>query len=114
MKRLARGLPDERLISDPSPALRSLILNDFEAICQRLREDFERKNSIREACLARSREVVRASANAIRHIHRGDAAGARALLEEALKAVAEMKDQSADYNDIYVAGYVHDAQKEFA
>ena len=88
-------------------------MNDLEVICTRLREDFDRKNAVRESCLARSREVVRASANAIRHIHRGDAEGAQSLIDAARGAVEEMKAQSAGYGDIYVSGYVQDAQKEF-
>jgi translin len=88
-------------------------LKDVEAICSRLREDFEQKNGVREACLARSREVVRASANAIRHIHRGDMPGAEGLLKQAREAVAEMKTQSLGYGDVYGSGYVQDAQKEY-
>ena len=88
-------------------------MNDVEAICSRLRERFEEKNAVRENCLARSREIVRASANAIRHIHRGDGTGAQALLEEARRAVEEVKDRSVGFADIYVSGYMQDAQKEY-
>jgi translin len=88
-------------------------LNDVEAICTRLREEFEKKNRVRELCLARSREVVRASANAIRHIHRGDADGAQGLIHQAGKSVAEMRVESAGYGDVYFSGYVQDAQKEY-
>jgi translin len=88
-------------------------LNDVETICLRLREEFERKNAVRETCLAKSREVVRASANAIRHIHRGDSDGARSLLEQARQAVEEMKAQAAGFGGVYYAGYVHDSQKEY-
>lgn len=88
-------------------------VNDVDAICSRLREDFEKKNAVRETCLARSREIVRASANAIRHIHRGDAEGAQALLRDARSAVEEVKTKAVDYPDIYVSGYMQDAQKEY-
>lgn len=88
-------------------------MNDVEAICTRLRETFEKKNAVRENCLARSREIVRNSANAIRHIHRGDREGAHALLADTRRAVEEVKAQAAGYADIYVSGYVQDAQKEY-
>lgn len=88
-------------------------MNDVEAICSRLRETFEKKNAVRENCLARSREIVRASANAIRHIHRGDTGGAQALLHDARTAVEEVRNQAVDYPDIYVSGYMQDAQKEY-
>lgn len=40
--------------------------------------------------------------------------GARALLSEAASAVRQMRDTAAAYGDILYAGYVLDAQKEFA
>ena len=89
-------------------------LNDIESICSRLREDFDRKNGVRELCLARSREEVRASANAIRHIHRGDTEGAGELLAQAHVAIADMRNEASPFKDVYVSGYVHDAQKEYA
>jgi translin len=88
-------------------------VNDVEAICSRLREVFEKKNAVRENCLARSREIVRTSANAIRHAHRGDTDGARGLIDGARASVVEVQTQAVDYPDIYVSGYVQDAQKEF-
>ena len=88
-------------------------MNDVEAICSRLRETFEKKNAVRENCLARSREIVRASANSIRHTHRGDFDGARRLLDDARNGVEEVKTQSAAYSDIYISGYMQDAQKEY-
>jgi translin len=88
-------------------------VTDLEALCSRLREEFDKKNAVRELCLARSREIVRSSANAIRHIHRGDAEGARSLLREARQAVEEVKKQAVGYADVYVSGYVQDAQKEY-
>jgi translin len=88
-------------------------LTDLEALCARLRDEFDKKNAVRELCLARSREIVRSSANAIRHIHRGDPEGARALIAEARGAVEEVKRQAVGYSDVYVSGYVQDAQKEY-
>jgi len=89
-------------------------VNTLEAICQRLRGDFELRNEARERVLALSREVVRTSANAIRHEHRGEGDAARALLADAGRAVREMRESAAAYGDVLYAGYVHDAQKEFA
>jgi len=89
-------------------------VNTLEAICQRLRGDFELRNEARERVLTLSREVVRTSANAIRHEHRGEGDAARALLADAGRAVREMRESAAAYGDVLYAGYVHDAQKEFA
>ena len=89
-------------------------MNSIEAVCKRLRAEFELRNTAREKVLALSREVVRTSANAIRHVHRNEIDGARALLSEAANAVRQMRDTAAPYGDVLYAGYVLDAQKEFA
>ena len=89
-------------------------MDSLEAICRRLRSHFEARNQAREKVLALSREVVRTSANAIRHVHRNEIEAARAILNEAGAAIKQIKEIAADYGDILYAGYVHDAEKEYA
>ena len=89
-------------------------MDSLEAICRRLRLHFEARNQAREKVLALSREVVRTSANAIRHVHRNEIEAARAMLNEAGAAIKQIKEIAADYGDILYAGYVHDAEKEYA
>jgi translin len=89
-------------------------VDSLEAICRRLRLHFEARNQAREKVLALSREVVRTSANAIRHVHRNEIEAARAMLNEADAAIKQIKEIAADYGDILYAGYVHDAEKEYA
>lgn len=64
--------------------------------------------------LKTSREVIRQSANAIRAIHREEFDDARALMDEARRKVIETSELLKDHGDIYYAGYVQDAQKEYA
>ena len=86
----------------------------LETIIPRILEHFAQKNAAREKALAASRTVVRMSANSIRAIHRGEFAKAAAMLVEARQvhddAVAALKGHA----DIYHAGFLHDAQKEYA
>ncbi|MGQ9524158.1 MAG: haloacid dehalogenase [Armatimonadota bacterium] len=89
-------------------------MSTIETICKRLCAEFELRNQARERALALSRNVVRTSANAIRHVHRGEIDGARELLAQAAEAVRQMREAASPYGDILYAGYVHDAQKEFA
>jgi translin len=89
-------------------------VDSLEAICSRLRSHFEARNQAREKVLALSREVVRTSANAIRHVHRNEIEAARAMLNEAGAAIKQIKEIAAGYGDILYAGYVHDAEKEYA
>ncbi|MGE5594957.1 MAG: hypothetical protein ACM3S1_02850 [Hyphomicrobiales bacterium] len=86
----------------------------LEQIIPRILENFAEKNAAREQALAASRSVIRLSANAIRAVHRGEFERAAGLLDEAReirdKAVAALE----GHGDIYYAGFLHDAQKEYA
>lgn len=86
----------------------------LEGIAERAFALLSGKNAARETALRLSRETIRTSANSIRAAHRGEftraADGvrhARSLLEEARKVLAE-------HADIYHAGFIHDAAKEYA
>jgi len=75
---------------------------------------FAEKNAARETALAACRRVVRSSANAIRAIHRDDRPAAAALLAEAASAHDQAAKALSGFPDIRFAGFLHDAQKEFA
>ncbi len=89
-------------------------MTNLEAIVERIRRNLEAKNLAREQGLALSREIIRASANAIRALHRHEFEAARALLQSAQTAVMTCEAVLRDHPDVYYAGFVHDAQKEFA
>lgn len=74
----------------------------------------ETKNAAREQALAASRAIVRSCANAIRSTHRGEFEAASAALDEVAAKVDDLRVQLADYPDIYWAGYLQDALKEYA
>ena len=80
----------------------------FEAI----REEFTRKNQVRDATLNRSRELIRYCALSIRAVHRHEWDDAAALLQTARNAAAVMSADLAAYPDMYDAGYTQDALKE--
>src|SRR5690348_14524783 len=76
---------------------------------------FEEKNAARERALSDSRISIRHCANAIRAVHRGDFASADQLLAQAGEVIAARRAELVSrYPDIYWAGYVQDAQKEYA
>jgi len=75
----------------------------------------EAKNRARELALANSRPTIRHCAHSIRASHRGDMEGARELLRAAGDLVAVTQNELlTSHPDIYWAGYVQDAQKEYA
>lgn len=68
----------------------------------------------REGALPAARRSIRASANAIRAIHRLELESARSLLEASKQAVVEGLASVKDHPDIRFAGFLQDAQKEYA
>jgi translin len=89
-------------------------LASLDDIATRARAHFEDKNRAREGALSRSREVIRSSANTIRAIHRRDFALATRLLADARSALETATASVAAFPDVQYAGFVHDAQKEYA
>lgn len=88
--------------------------NGLTEISEAARAHLEEKHRAREQALLLTREVVRLSANAIRAVHRGEFAAAESLLAKARSNLQETERTLADHRDIFYAGFVHDAQKEFA
>lgn len=89
-------------------------LEPLDGFAEQARLYFDQKNAARERALARSREVIRLSANTIRAVHRREHDRARSLLAEARQALDTAVGSLTDFGDILHAGFIHDAQKEYA
>ena len=76
-------------------------------------EELSARHRAREQALGVSRQVIRNSANAIRAVHRNDFDEARRLIAEAGSRLAETRSIRADNPEIYYAGFLSDARKEF-
>ncbi|MCL5959615.1 MAG: haloacid dehalogenase [Chloroflexi bacterium] len=87
---------------------------ELEAIADRIRGRFDEKYKSREKGLAQSRLTIRNSANTIRAVHRGEFDLAEDLLQRAAQSLKEVDEALSAHQDIYHAGFVQDAQKEFA
>ncbi|MDQ6674347.1 MAG: haloacid dehalogenase [Chloroflexota bacterium] len=85
---------------------------DLDAIEGWARTELDRKNAAREQALRWSRELVRASANSIRAVHRRELHEAHRLLDEANTLNLHICALLAEMGDLYWTGYVQDAQKE--
>lgn len=68
----------------------------------------------RERALPAARRAIRACANAIRAIHREEWENAHRLMDEAKAAIDEGLEAVRDHPQIRFAGYLQDAQKEYA
>lgn len=81
---------------------------------QEFQRRFDEKMRAREIALPSARRAIRSSANAIRAIHRGEFDEAGRLMDEARSALDEGEAAVADHPDVRFAGFLHDAQKEYA
>jgi translin len=87
---------------------------ELDTIMEGVRAEFAAKNAARERALPLCRESIRFSANAIRAVHRDEFEAARDLVHQAGERVRAAGQALAPFPDIFFAGFVHDAQKEFA
>lgn len=87
---------------------------DLSAISDSLRATLDSKNACREQGLASSRSAIRACGNAIRALHRSETEPATKLLDEASGHLTDARTVLAEHRDMLYAGFVHDAEKEFA
>lgn len=88
-------------------------MEDLIKTADAIRAQLDLKNAARDKALVTSREAIRFCANSIRAIHRGEYDEAQNLLKEARVRVHETAEELKEYPDIYYAGYVQDAQKEY-
>ena len=88
---------------------------NLEAISEKAHLSLSAKDATRENTLRLCREVIRHSANAIRAIHRQEKTNAEQLLDSAHTFLKQLHHDIPDeHSDLHCAGFVHDAQKEFA
>jgi len=78
-----------------------------------IRSDLDSRFFARESAIVGSREVIRASANAIRALHREEWGEANRLIEEAGAGYARMVTAVEGHPDLTHAGFVADAAKEY-
>jgi translin len=86
----------------------------LNAIVEDVRVHLDAKHAARERALSLCRDALRHSANAIRAVHRGEFAAAESLLAQAKSLLEQAAKALADHLDVFYAGFVHNAQKEFA
>jgi translin len=75
---------------------------------------FDATVAAREQALPAARRSIRASANAIRAVHRGELERAAELIAESDEALRAGLDAVVDHASVRYAGYLQDAQKEYA
>lgn len=87
---------------------------DLSGLESSVRPVLDHRFAARERALADCRLVIRASAKAIRSLHRDQAAEADALMDEAGRTLKGVHAGLARHADVLHAGFVADAAKEYA
>ncbi len=79
-----------------------------------VRERFRARHVARETAYADSRDCIRAAANAIRALHRGEGERADDLIGQSRAALEHGLDAAAGHPEVLHAGFLQDAAKELA
>ncbi|AMM53868.1 haloacid dehalogenase [Pyrococcus kukulkanii] len=82
-------------------------------IVWRIKEELDKKDSLREDALQITREIVRLSGDSIKAMHRGELKVARERLIKAKELVSILKEKLKDHPDLYYVGHVQTANQEF-
>lgn len=88
-------------------------VSDLDRVSESIRPVLDDRFAAREQGITGSRRVIRASANAIRSLHRGEFEAAQNLIEEAGEVLAEIASALEPHPDILFAGFISDAAKEY-
>ena len=90
------------------------MVSNLKELAEEVRNLLEETNQAREAALKVSREVIRFSSISIKSSHRGQFEEACKVKSEARAKLNELTELLKSSQEIYYAGYVQDAQKEYA
>jgi translin len=87
---------------------------DLDRLASDFHTRFDATTAAREQALPAARRSIRSSANSIRAIHRLEFDRARELIEDSRAALQGGMDAVHDHPAVRFAGYLQDAQKEYA
>lgn len=103
-------MPERTRGANESSPLSEQLAGVSAAIRHRLTE----AHHAREQALPLSRAAIRLAADAIRAVHRGEVERARALVARSGATVGAARAALREHTDVLHAGFVHDAEKEYA
>jgi len=89
-------------------------MEKLDKVGSRIKRSLDSKDRSREKGLPLTRKVIRFSSEIIKMAHRGQLQESRTLLEEAGKILREAQKSLEKYPDIYYAGFLQSAEKEYA
>jgi translin len=87
---------------------------DLNEVAGSIRSQLDAKTAARDVGLNGSRSAIRACGNAIRAMHRYEFDTAQDLMKEAKEQLDGARAALEDHPDVLYAGFMHDAEKEYA
>ncbi|MDP8961082.1 MAG: haloacid dehalogenase [Actinomycetota bacterium] len=87
---------------------------ELSGLVEPVRARFLARYEAREGAYAKSRETIRAAANAIRAIHRGEHERAHELITVSRTALDQALDVARPHPEVLYGGFIQDAAKEYA
>lgn len=87
---------------------------ELNGVSDQIRKRLDAKSDGREKGLRGSRQAIRECANSIRATHRGDFELAQELMSAAKASLDGARAAMKPFPDIYYAGFLQDAEKEYA
>ena len=88
-------------------------MQKLESIADQIRHSFDARTASRDQALAQARQLTRACSLAIRAVHRDETDVMQQHLSEARELADRLKNDLAQYPDLFYSGYTQDALKEF-
>lgn len=90
------------------------MIQGLDGIPDAVRPTLDSRFAAREHAITTGRKVIRASANAIRALHRGDDTASRDLIDQAKRLLVSIEEATESHPELRHAGYAEDAAKEFS
>lgn len=87
---------------------------ELEKLHQEVTSVFDEKEKVREEAFSIHRKIIKLAGNSIKAMHRGEDEKANELLKEAHAHVENTRTLLSNHRDVYHAGFVHSAQKEYS
>jgi translin len=88
-------------------------MHKLESIANQIREKFDIRTAMRDQALTEARQLTRACSLAIRAVHRDEKEVMEKHLTDARALADKLRNELANYPDLFFAGYTQDALKEF-
>lgn len=87
---------------------------ELEKLQEEVTTVFDEKEKVREEVFSIHRKIIKLAGNSIKAMHRGEHDKAGDQLKEAHSHVENTRNLLSNHRDVYHAGFVHSAQKEYA